>query len=117
VEEGEDLIAALKREVLEETGIEVLVGGLVGVYSNLKSHIVMLDFLCGYVAGSPTTSSESLQVEWVHPDQVLARITRPPIRERMRDMLEFKGQVIYRAYAFDANALEAEYQVYAERLV
>lgn len=46
VEEGEDLITALKREVQEETGVEVAVGALVGVYSNLKSHIVMLDFLC-----------------------------------------------------------------------
>ena len=44
VEEGEDLITALKREVWEETGIEASVGALVGVYSNIKSYIVMLDF-------------------------------------------------------------------------
>ncbi len=36
VEVGEDLLTALKREVLEETGCTVKVGGLVGVQSNLR---------------------------------------------------------------------------------
>ena len=117
VEEGEDLIAALGREVLEETGIEVSVGALVGVYSNLKSHIVMLDFLCEATGGTLTTSLESLEVEWVKPEEVLSRIIRPPIRERTRDMLEFKGRVIYRAYTFDANKVDTRYGVLEERWV
>jgi ADP-ribose pyrophosphatase YjhB (NUDIX family) len=35
VELGEDLAVALKREVREESGCEIEVGRLVGVYSNL----------------------------------------------------------------------------------
>ena len=35
VELGEDLPAALRREVREESGCEIEVGRLVGVYSNL----------------------------------------------------------------------------------
>jgi 8-oxo-dGTP diphosphatase len=35
VELGEDLVTALKREVLEESGCEVAVGGLLSVNSNL----------------------------------------------------------------------------------
>ena len=115
VEEGESLTDALRREVLEETGVTVSVGALVGVYSNLKSHIVMLDFLCDLVGGDLTASAESPEVAWVERDEALARIIRPAIRDRMRDMLEFSGQVVYRSYTFDANEVHTEYTVHEER--
>lgn len=115
VEEGEDLTAALVREIEEETGVTVAVGALVGVYSNLKSHIVMLDFLCQPLGGEVRTSSESLCVEWVERKDALARITRPAIRDRMRDMLEFTGRVLYRAYEFDAAEVHAPYTIHQER--
>ncbi len=115
VEEGEALVAALVREVFEETGLTVSVGALVGVYSNVKSHIVMFDFLCHLIGGDLTTSVESLAVEWVERDAALARIIRPAIRDRMRDMLEFDGQVVYRAYSFDASEVHVEYTVHEDR--
>ena len=115
VEEGEDLITALQREVLEETGIHVSVGRLAGVYSNVKSHIVMFDFLCEFVSGEIRTSPESLEVEWVERHEVLGRIVRPVIRDRMQDMLGFTGEVIYRAYEFDADKVYTEYVIHQER--
>lgn len=115
VEEGEDLTTALQREVQEETGVIVTVGSLVGVYSNIQSHIVMFDFLCDYVSGEPTPSAESLSVEWVKREEVLPRIIRSVIRDRMRDMLEFRGSVVYRAYSFDASKVHTEYTVHEER--
>ena len=115
VEEGETLTAALEREVREETGVRVAVGQLAGVYSNVQSHIVMLDFLCDYLGGDLTPSAESLQVEWVEPVEALARIIRPVIRERLRDMLEFDGRVVYRAYTFDASEVHTPYVVHEER--
>ena len=51
VEEGEYLLTTLRREVFEETGMTVTVGALAGIYSNVKSHLVMFDFLCDAIGG------------------------------------------------------------------
>ncbi|MBC7807128.1 MAG: NUDIX hydrolase [Akkermansiaceae bacterium] len=119
VEEGESLIEALHREIREETGVSVSVSSLVGVYSNTRSKIVMFGFLCEWTGGEPTTSPESLEVEWVSRDEARRRVTRPPLRDRLRDMLDFTGQVVYRSYAFSAldETGATEYVVQEERFV
>ena len=77
----------------------------------------MFDFLCELVSGELRTSVESLAVEWVEAGEALDRIIRPVIRDRMRDMLEFTGEVVYRAYEFDADKVYTEYVVHQERIL
>lgn len=99
VEEGENLIEALQREIQEEAGVTTSVGALVGVYSNVKAPTkLMFGFLGDYVCGELRTSDESLETEWVARDSVLQRISNPAIYDRMKDMLDFSGRVIYRVY-------------------
>ncbi len=99
VEEGENLIEALQREIQEESGVTVSIGSLVGVYSNIKSPTkVAFGYLADYVCGELKTSDESLETEWVARDLVLQRISNPVIYDRMKDMLDFSGRVIYRVY-------------------
>lgn len=120
VEIGEDLISALKREVMEEAGVDIEVKQLVGVYSNTKTRVfddnvthvptkVMFGFLGEMISGELRTSEESIEVRWIERDIVMDMIKEPMLKDRMRDMIEFNGAVIYRSYR------TKPYEVYIER--
>lgn len=99
VEEGENLIEALQREIQEEAGVTASIGSLVGIYSNVKSPTILnLGFLGDYICGELETSDESIETEWVARDSALQRVSHPVIYDRMKDMLDFSGRVIYRVY-------------------
>ena len=112
VEEGENLIEALQREIQEEAGITASIGELVGVYSNIKAPTKLaFGFLGDYVSGELTTSNESLETEWVARHSALQRVSHPALYDRMKDMLDFSGRVIYRVYTNNP------YQVCEERFL
>ncbi|MEV4443173.1 NUDIX domain-containing protein [Streptomyces sp. NPDC049577] len=62
--------AGTRREVLEETGIDVTVGRLTGVYKNMTRGIVALVFRCTPVGGSERTSAETTAVGWLTPQEI-----------------------------------------------
>ncbi len=109
VEVGENVVDALKREVLEESGIEITVSHLIGIYSNTGTYLwhdetteiptkVMLDFVCHPIGGALATSDETTASQWVPRDQVLELISGPPIRMRYQAYLDFAGRINYAAY-------------------
>lgn len=109
VEVGENLMDALIREVKEESGIDVDVLDLIGVYSNTRTHKwydgvtdvptkVMLDFTCQSTGGELSTSEETSESGWVARDQVLDFITAPAIRTRYQAYLDFDGRPLYMDY-------------------
>ncbi|HEY0757514.1 MAG TPA: NUDIX domain-containing protein [Ktedonobacteraceae bacterium] len=55
VDPGETVAEGLKREVREETGLEVEVGQLIGVYSKPLKQEIVLAFRCYVVTGTPGT--------------------------------------------------------------
>lgn len=65
LELGETFEAGLRREVLEETGIHVRVERLTGIYKNMNLGIVALVFRCAAVGGTPQTTDESRDVQWL----------------------------------------------------
>ncbi|MFE4259588.1 NUDIX hydrolase [Streptomyces sp. NPDC056883] len=67
--------AGVRREVLEETGIEVEVDELTGVYKNTTRGIVALVFRCKPSGGTERTSAESTAVAWLTPAEVTAQMS------------------------------------------
>lgn len=99
VEEGEELMAALQREVAEETGLHISVGPLAGVYFNAQQPPTLIfGFLAEAACGQLQSSAESPEVGWFPRQQVLDLISHPVLRDRVGDLLEFSGHIVYRAY-------------------
>ena len=67
VEPGERLHDALKREVCEETGLEIEVLELIGVVELEEAgrHYVLNDFTARHISGEPQASSDAKEVRWV----------------------------------------------------
>jgi len=106
IEVGENIEEGVLREIFEESGIRATVRQLVGVYSNVGQHLwydgvthvptkVILDFICDYVDGQPTTSDETSEVAWIPKDEVMQYITHPGLRFRFEKVLNFTGKVCY----------------------
>ncbi|WP_393098334.1 NUDIX hydrolase [Streptomyces sp. LN325] len=82
--------AGVAREVLEETGIHVEVDELTGVYKNMTRGVVALVFRCKPSGGTERTSSESLAVSWLTPDEVSERMSEA-FAVRLLDALDGNG--------------------------
>ncbi|MGW1076709.1 NUDIX domain-containing protein [Streptomyces sp. NPDC002537] len=67
--------AGVRREVWEETGVEVEVERLTGVYKNMTRGIVALVFRCRPVGGTARPSDEAADVSWLAPDEVASVMT------------------------------------------
>jgi 8-oxo-dGTP diphosphatase len=74
VELDEDPRDAVRREVLEETGVHVEPEALTGVYKNMKRSIVSLVFRCKPVAGEPHPTEEATEVAWLDRGEVISHM-------------------------------------------
>lgn len=109
VEVGENLMDGVIREVKEESGIDVEVSHLIGVYTNSAIYKwydgvtdvptkVMFDFACKPIGGELCTSEETSDCKWVAKEEVLEYITQPAIRVRIEEYFKFDGIVEYKEY-------------------
>jgi 8-oxo-dGTP diphosphatase len=86
MEHGETVEEAVCREVREETGLEVEVKYLVGVYSKPQKQEVVLTFNCRAIGGVLTATEESRECRYFAPDD-LPLNTLPKHRQRVEDAL------------------------------
>jgi len=97
LELDEGIADGLRREVAEETGLEVEPSALTGVYKNMSRGIVALVFRCRQTGGVLTTSSEAAEVRWASRDEV-AELADQAYAIRVLDALDFATPPAVRAH-------------------
>jgi ADP-ribose pyrophosphatase len=95
MEIGETVEEAVVREVLEETGLVVVVERLLGVYSKPQKQEVLLGFICRRIGGELKATEESSACQFFPPNQLPAKLL-PKHRQRVEDALLNQPQALLR---------------------
>ncbi len=83
------------REVKEETGLDVVIERLVGVYGKADKDELVFAFVCRVVGGELVLSNEADRHCFFAPDKIPAN-TLPKQTERIQDALNLTAQPIFR---------------------
>jgi ADP-ribose pyrophosphatase YjhB (NUDIX family) len=78
VETGELLVDALRREVREETGLEVEVLHLLEIFERITKsddgrtqyHFILIDYICRPIGGALEASDDASRAEWFRPEEI-----------------------------------------------
>ena len=100
---GESLPHTAVRETREETGYEIEITGLVGIYTDPDYRIeytsngevrqeFSIVFTARPLAGEPTVSTEATKVAWVAPDQLAELEIHDTMRKRIQHYLDGREQ-------------------------
>ena len=122
-EAGENLINAVRREIFEETGIEIEVGEVFCISSNTckypgyngvkeKKKKIILDFICRVKGGTLRSSEENSETAFIPKNRVLDLIRTPAYIERYKAFLEYTGRPAYLEYV-----TKPEFQLKLKRLI
>lgn len=106
VEFGETLRAAVERETLEETGLQVKAGALVEIFERIRRgaagddayHYVLMDYLCAIVGGELRSGDDAAAADWFRLDRL----------DALR-MTEGTSAVIRKAFAMSRSAPDSSF--------
>jgi 8-oxo-dGTP diphosphatase len=92
LELGEKLRDGVRREALEETGVEVEAGEVLDVFDSIftdalgqtQYHYVLIDYLCRPVSGQARAGSDVSDVRWVSIEALPAMGLRESIEQVVR---------------------------------
>ena len=86
LEHGELIADAVAREVKEETGLDVEVGELLGVFEVVgDTHYVILDHAATVIGNpTPTPSDDAAETRWVRLEEISTLDCTPRFEETLR---------------------------------
>ena len=90
LEYGETLHAGIKREVAEETGVEIDIIALLEVYENLPErsgdhHNIMVDYIAAWKSGEPVAGDDAVAAQFFPYEEALSRVAWDLTRTAIRD--------------------------------
>jgi ADP-ribose pyrophosphatase YjhB (NUDIX family) len=102
LESGETLEEGLRREILEETGLEIHPRGVVEIFERImrdaagrpEYHYVIVDYLCRVTGGTLCAASDCAAARWVPrralPGLKITEGTLPVIEKAFRNRAKYK---------------------------
>lgn len=89
LEFDEEIEEGLRREVLEETGLEIWPIALTGLYKHIDMGVLALVYLCGAAPGAPLESTvEAAEIRWIPVDEA-EHLMDDVFYVRIRDALDY----------------------------
>ncbi|MHA1239060.1 MAG: NUDIX hydrolase [Candidatus Odinarchaeia archaeon] len=93
---GETVEEALKREILEETGLRVSVEKIAGVFDyierdesgRIRYHYVIIDFFCNVSEGKLSPSSDAQEAKWISLNEIEGLYLTDMTRRLIRNLRE-----------------------------
>jgi 8-oxo-dGTP diphosphatase len=99
IENGEELLEALHREVLEESGLRISDARLATIWSKLSEpSAVIFCFSADYLSGELTPSEETPELNWFPEHEALFMITHPVNQDRVKALLDNPGETQIKSY-------------------
>jgi len=95
VESRELPTEAVVREVREETGLEVAIDRLVGIYGKADKDELVFSFTCHVIGGALIATEEANECVYFEIDQIPVN-TSPKQVERIHDAIKSGGELIIR---------------------
>lgn len=81
------------REVKEETGLDVEVERLAGIYSKPRENDIVLQFVCNVIGGEITLNNEADKIKYFAYDDIPAKVAQKQV-ERLKDIFENPGKLV-----------------------
>lgn len=96
IESGETMVEALKREILEETGLTIEIAGSAGVREMLHTqsghgHFIILPFAARWVSGEVILNDELAEARWFDPDETRGLTVTDGLHEVIADARRIVG--------------------------
>lgn len=93
LESGEAPWDGMKREVKEETGLDVEIDRLIGVYSKTEINEISFAFECKVISGQITLNDEADKIEYFAVEDLPLNMSQKQV-ERIKDALKNSKEVV-----------------------